>query len=79
MEHGMDEVTMDRRKIPPSCHHLGSLDNVHRARRGKNGLYSPSSFVSDDMQNPHAKHPGYKFQRPKKQVDIAIDMKAAIS
>eukprot|EP00959_Pyramimonas_sp_CCMP1952_P050028 1045742-Pyramimonas_sp.AAC.1 len=44
----------------------------------KDGFYCPSSFVRDDMQNPGAKLPGYQLQRPKEQVDIVIDMQAAM-
>eukprot|EP00959_Pyramimonas_sp_CCMP1952_P271665 5679511-Pyramimonas_sp.AAC.1 len=45
----------------------------------REAFYSSSSFVRYDTQNPHITIPGYKFEHKKKQVDVVIDMRSAMT
>eukprot|EP00959_Pyramimonas_sp_CCMP1952_P283335 5923151-Pyramimonas_sp.AAC.1 len=42
-------------------------------------FYSTSSVMRYDTQNPHCATPGYKFEHKKKQVDVVIGIRSAMS
>eukprot|EP00959_Pyramimonas_sp_CCMP1952_P181375 3792396-Pyramimonas_sp.AAC.1 len=48
-------------------------------RTRREAFYRSSSVARNNIHNLHTTIPGYKFERKKKQVDVVIDMRAAMT